>query len=53
MSKLKRIKLEHSYLEATYYGTQVEIYDTEGLDLVFVSKQDLIAMLKLFEEQEE
>lgn len=57
MSKfgIKTVKLESDTMEATIINSnnKVEIYDKEGMDIVFVSKQDLLNMLKLFEEQEQ
>lgn len=60
MSKygIKIIKLESATMEATIINSnnnnnKVEIYDKEGMDIVFVTKQDLLDMLKLFEEQGE
>ena len=57
MSKpeIQKIKLSKGSYEATYYPlcNEVELYCTELMDTIFVSKQDLLDMLKLFEEQEQ
>ena len=52
MSNQKPISLGRTYKAELYTKEHVQIYCTELLDTVFVSKQDLLDMLKLFEEQE-
>ena len=47
------IKLQNSYLYATKYDNEVEICDENDGRNVYVTKQDLLDMLKLFEEQEQ
>lgn len=49
------IKLGSDAMEATILssGNKVEIYDKEGMDIVYLTKQDLLGMLKLFEQQEQ
>lgn len=47
------IKLQSSYLLATKYGKEVEICDENDGRNIYVTKQDLLDMLKLFEQERE
>jgi len=55
MTNIKNTKLdlEYGYIEAIYSKNKIEIYDKDGLGGVYVTKLDLINMLKLFEDQEQ
>ena len=50
----KTIKLYGGRYEATYYkgSHDVELYCPEMMDTVFVTKQDLVDILKLIEEKD-
>lgn len=50
----KTIKLHGDMYEATYYkgSSDVELYCPERMDTIFVTKQDLIDILKLVEEED-
>ena len=47
------LKLSKTYVAELYTQDYVQIYCTDLMDTVFVTKQDLLDMLKLFEEQEQ
>lgn len=47
----KTINLGRTYKAELYTKEYIQIYCTELLDTVFVTKQDLLDMLKLFEEE--
>ena len=50
----KTIKIYNGNYEATYYnGDYIELFCPEMMDTIFVNKQDLLDMLKLFQEQEQ
>lgn len=51
----KTIKIYNGNYEATYYnGDYIELFCPERMDnTIYVTKQDILDMLKLFEEQEQ
>lgn len=50
----KTIKIYNGNYEATCYnGDYIELFCPEMMDTIFVNKQDLLDMLKMFEEQEQ
>lgn len=52
MSKISTINLSNSVI-ATKFGDEIELIDNEDDQIIYITKQDLISMLKLFEEQEQ
>lgn len=52
MSKIVTINLWNSII-ATKFGNEIELLDKEDEQIIYVTKQDLLNMLKLFEEQEQ
>lgn len=52
MSKVSTINLSSSVI-ATKFGNEVELLDQEDDQIIYITKQDLLDMLKLFEEQEQ
>ena len=52
MSTVSTINLSNSVI-ATKFGNDVELLDKEDDQIIYITKQDLLSMLKLFEEREE
>ena len=52
MSSVSTINLSKSVI-ATKFGNEVELLDHEDDQIIYITKQDLLDMLKLFEEQEQ
>jgi len=52
MSNVSTINLSNSVV-ATKFGNEVELLDHEDDQIIYITKQDLLDMLKLFEEQEQ
>ena len=52
MSTVSTINLSNSVI-ATKFGNDVELLDKEDDKIIYITKQDLLSMLKLFEEREE
>ena len=52
MSNVSTINLSNSII-ATKFGNDVEILDKEDDQIIYITKQDLLDMLELFEEQEQ
>lgn len=51
MSNVSTINLSNSVI-ATKFGNKIGILDREDDQIIILQKQDLLDMLKLFEEQE-
>ncbi len=51
MSSVSTINLSNSVI-ATKFGNEVELLDREDDQIIYITKQDLLDMLKLFDEQE-
>lgn len=52
MSNVSTINLSKSVI-ATKFGNEVELLDQQDDEIIYITKQDLLDMLKLFEEQEQ
>lgn len=51
MGNIATINLSNSVI-ATKFGNDVELLDKEDDQIIYITKQDLLDMIELFEEQE-